>query len=386
MRDRLDERAGSELVALLARLVATPSVNPSADGSIPELAMADVVTAELTKAGLAVERYTMPDGRPNVRGFWRDSKRGRRLVLQSHADTVGVEGMSAPFEPTIRDGKMFGRGTCDTKGSMAVFLWVITRLRAQRASLPWAVEFLSVADEERGCLGSLWLAERNILGEMMVIGEPTGSRVACYHRGRMTVTLVVHGQAAHASVPQAGVNAIDGMAVLLTAIRQQWQVEIAATHHPVLGHGTSAVTKICGGVRDNIIPNRCEVTFDVRTVPGTDEQALLESLRRTLTEASQGRIDFEVESCEIRGALSTEPTCELASRLLEAADRCGGSREAAQLPFLTDASSFTPKGATCVVFGPGHIEQAHRPDEYVDLDQLVLAAEILMTMLQQATK
>lgn len=386
MRYRLDDRERSELVALLTKLVATPSANPSMDGSIPELAMADAVSSELARAGVAVERYVMADGRPNVRGYWGDVNRSSKLVLEAHADTVGVEGMSEPFNPTIRDGKMFGRGTCDTKGALAAYLWVMKRLTPDRMRLPWSVEFWSVADEERGCLGSLWLAERNIVGDMMIIGEPTGCRVACYHKGRMTITLVVHGQAAHASVPETGINAIDGMAILLAAIRERWQVEIAATHHPVLGNGTSSVTQIVGGVRDNIIPDRCEVTFDVRTVPPTDERALIESLKRVLSDASQGKIAFEVKSCEVRAALATEPTCEVAQRMLDAAGTCGESNEAAKLPFLTDASSFTPKGSKCIVFGPGYIEQAHRLDEYLELSQLVLSAEILMTMMQQAMK
>lgn len=375
------------LVALLRDLVQIPSVNTDRASKPPEDDMARYVAEYCNKLGMHVERLIMPADRPNVLASWPGQEQGKRLVLTAHMDTVGIDGMADPFAAKIRDGKMFGRGACDTKGAAAVYLWTLAKIGRLGLDLPWRIDFLGVCDEETGCNGSHWLTEQGVTADYMIVGEPTECHVATCHRGRHIVKLAVPGKAAHASLPHEGVNAIYRINDILNVLRRDWMPTLDRTRHDRLGPATVAVTIVRGGVRDNIIPDRCELVMDARTVPGNDGRTFIDSLRAHVEPCARANgFEVTIETPNVRPALDTDPSSPLVVGLLDARKRFGLPADPTALPFLTDASTFAKTGAACIVFGPGNIAQAHGINEYLELDQLFLAAEILLEFFAHRAK
>jgi len=378
----------NELVALLTDLVRIPSVNSENPSTAPEAEISRYVAGYLERLGMHVEQLIMPVDRPHLLASWPTDKTDR-LVLTAHMDTVYVDGMTNPFGAEIRDGRIWGRGTCDTKGSLAAYLWTLAKTRQLKDNLPWRVEFLAVCDEETGCTGSKWLVDNGVTADYMIVGEPTQCEIATCHRGKIRIELTAHGKAVHASIAQKGVNAIYHLADVLNVLRRDWLPTVGAQRHDLLGPASANATMIAGGIRDNTIPDRCELVIDARTVPGHDDEGFVETLRSIVEPyARSAGIDLTVKAPSIRGALNTDHKSPLVRSMLDARRSLDLPAEPTALPYLTDAGNFAQAGAQCVVFGPGHVDQAHVLvlDEYLELDQLFLAAEILLKFFRDQAK
>lgn len=377
----LDKNDQEQLVSLVRELVQIPSVNIESESSEPpERKLSEYLLNYLENLGMTVETLLTPGGRPNILAYWpEDNDKHKRLVLNAHMDTVDVEGMTVdPFAAEVRSGRIYGRGTCDTKGSMAVFLWILDKLRETKSELPFQVRFLATCDEENFCRGSKWLVDSGFCADQIIVGEPTNSQVAPMHRGAMIVEIETTGKSAHASVPGQGVNAIYSMLDLLEIVRCDWIPSITSADHKLLGSATAAVTVLRGGLRANMIPDRCRAVIDARILPGQECEKLIDDLKTRLDRvATEGDLNYSLRCKVAHQALGTDPACPLVKQLLAARKSLGLQAEVVGLPFLTDASNFARTTTDCVVFGPGNIEQAHCADEYLELDQLYLAAKIL---------
>jgi len=366
------------LVALLQDLVRIPSVNSDNPAEPAESRISEYLGRHCDRMGMEVDRLITPGNRPNVLASVTGDGR-ERLVLAVHMDTVSVEGMVDPFGARVRDKKVWGRGACDTKGAMSSYLWALAKIRELGLDLPWQVDFLAVCDEETGCTGSRWLTEQGVTAEYMIIGEPTGCQIATCHRGRITLKLATRGKAAHASVADRGVNAIYHMADILAVVRRQWIPTLGRDRDSRLGTTTANVTMINGGLSDNIVPDRCQIVIDVRTIPGLEYRAFIDNLHETLEPyARSNGIDLTIEAAAICHAFDSDPDSLLVRNMLAARKNLGLPSEPTAVPYLSDASNFAQTGAQCIVFGPGHVAQAHAVDEYLELDQLFLSAEILL--------
>jgi acetylornithine deacetylase/succinyl-diaminopimelate desuccinylase family protein len=381
MAATLSENDKSELKDLLIKLVSIPSVNTTSDSAhIPEEDIFRFIVNYLNQIGLDVKIMRMPNGRPNVFARRDGITHKKSLLLTAHMDTVNVDGMVVdPFLAKIENGRIFGRGTCDTKASLAIYLWLMKKIQPFAETLDRDIQFLATCDEENGCIGSSWLAEQNFTADEIIVGEPTENIVAVAHRGAMVLKFETVGLSAHASVPENGNNAVDQMCDLMTHIRKEWIPKFTSAVDPILGHSTASFTIIQGGNRYNIIPEKCEATMDIRYLPSQSSAKILEELNHHLTELRETKnINARLKCEDNKSPLATDPSNPFVKRLLASASKIkGGLAEPGGLPFMTDASPLSRSGQPCVVFGPGSITHAHSRDEFLEVDQFYAAAEIL---------
>lgn len=367
---------------LLRDLVALPSVNPAflphGDPRGGERAVAEFVAATAAQAGLSVRLDEVQPGRLNVLAVLNPRNRLRsRVLLVPHLDTVGAEDPGA-FIPRQRGGRMHGRGSCDTKGSLAAMLAALIRL-AQRSQRPASTEIMlaGVIDEEHHQAGSRALARSGLKADLAIVGEPTWLRVVTAHKGNLWLQLETRGRAAHGCRPELGRNAIRDMARLVEQLEGPYAEELRQRHHPLLGSPTVNVGTIRGGVQPNVVPDTCQISVDRRMLPGeTEEQvrremgALLRAVGRRAT-----LLELRGVSCP---ALETSPELPLVRAFM----RTARQRAPVGADYFCDAAVLAAGGIPSVVFGPGDIAQAHTREEWIALDQVDTATRLLEQFLK----
>ena len=272
--------APRSVVELLQDLVAIPSVNPAGDpgtDKVGEQAMADYVADFLRGLGADVALDEIEPGRPNVIAEFVPAKKSPRahLAFAPHLDTVSVAGMTvAPFDPVIRDGRLYGRGSSDTKGPMAAALWALrhwaqSSARA-RSRIHWT--FLALMGEEAGNDGAHAIARAGFTSDLLLVLEPTELGVVTAHKGVAWIDITTTGLACHGSTPERGRNAIYAMRRVLAVIEEKILPALRARAHPKLGPVTLNVGTIAGGSKINIVPDACRLEIDCRLVPGIEAE------------------------------------------------------------------------------------------------------------------
>ena len=385
-----------DLADTLAQLVAIPSVNPMgrsvSGGVFGEKRLGDFLEGLFKRLGLACKREEIHPGRDNIvarlDGQTAPEDGGQLILFEVHQDTVPVEGMKIePFTPTVRRGRLYGRGACDVKGGMTSMLAALARLAQERpAGLPTLVMACTV-DEEHGFTGATALAESfgSPAGliprkpDAVIVAEPTGLDVVVAHKGVVRWECHTEGVAGHSAEPEQGENAIFKMAPVLRAL-ERYQKTVVGTlaSHALCGTPTVSVGTIRGGVSVNTIPDRCTIEIDRRLCPHEDPHEAYVHLADYLTENTNPGMRAEFNPPYMRSLpLSDELNGQLADRLARQARRITGNCDKIGVPYGTDAPNFSSLGVPTVVFGPGSIRQAHTDQEWVSLDQVRQAADIL---------
>ena len=375
---------------LLGRLVACPSVNPTGlddwvGGQYGEGAMADLLDSIVRPWGAQTRKVEFAPGRFNFIARFEGRDAGRSLMLESHADTVAVEGMTVdPFKPAIRDGRLYGRGACDTKGSMAAMLLAIRKVLDEAGQPPVTLLLVATGDEELGAGGAHNLVAEGLCVDAAVAGEPTDLKIVYAHKGVCRFNIITEGRAAHSSEPARGVNAIVHMSRIVQLIHGELAAELTHQQHPVLGSPTISVGTIRGGSQVNVVPDRCEIRVDRRMLPGetreqilADLQGRLESLKKAAPEMT-----YSLQQLQRYPPLQEARDGAVAGRLAEACRRVLGGAEFAGVAYATNAGVFREAGVPSVVFGPGSISQAHTADEYIELDSLLNAAGVYAELIR----
>jgi len=364
--------APQDVVELLQQLVRIPSVNPDGDPGTDqtgELALARYVGEFCQPLGAEVVFEEVEPDRPNVICRFPGGAGKPRLVFAPHLDTVSVAGMTIdPFAAEIRDGRVYGRGASDTKGSMATMLWTLFELEGRYESLPYEIWFAGLMGEEAGNDGARDLAG-HLEADFVVVGEPTGMQVVHRHKGATWLKVRTSGVAGHGSNPRPDENAILRMARILPELRalsDRW----AESPDPELGPSTLSIGTIQGGSKVNIVPDRCEVTIDMRVTDGqsrwTDE---LEAVLARHAEYA------ELVSSTGLPALNTPRENPHVQKLLAT------GTEPATAPWFCDAAMFAAVGIPAVAIGPGSIAQAHTRDEWIAIDELLRGTEFFRAFL-----
>jgi acetylornithine deacetylase len=371
---------GARVVELLSELIGIESVNPAyPGGSRGEAAVADFVEQRCRRLGLDVERRPVLPGRDNVVATLRPMGARRRLILEAHMDTVGLGGAGErALRPEVRDGRVHGRGACDTKGSLAAMLAAVELLLERRREHATEVVLLATVDEEHNFRGVLSYAQSGATAEAAIVGEPTGLRVVVATKGCVRCRISTRGRAAHSSEPERGDNAIVRMAAVL-AVLEELKAALRARSHPMVGSPTLSVGRIWGGTGVNIVPDRCTIEIDRRTIPGESPEAALAEL-----DAALGRLDDTDASMIERDdpfvvdwALDTPRDAAVVRAATAACRDVLGSAEVVGVPYGTDASKLSAlAGIPSVVFGPGSIAQAHTDDEFVPIAELEQAVQV----------
>jgi len=366
---------GADVIGLLSGLIACPSVNPgrgAVGGVCGEARLAGMLAELLRGWGGDVRVTEVVPGRPNLVATFAGRGKGRSLMLEAHSDTVAVEGMTVPpFEATARDGRLHGRGACDTKGPMAAMLAAL-KVVLDEGGPPGAVHFVSTCDEGCGAIGGSARMASGFRADLAVVGEPTGLEIVRAHKGALRWNIATRGRAAHSASPERGVNAIYAMADIVRALQRYAEGPLGATSHPLLGRPTLSVGTISGGTHANIVPEHCEIEVDRRLVPGETREAALAEMLAVL-EPLRAAIPAPDFSCEPLGCYPPfeQATDGPAAALVAAAcERALGRATFAVAPWASNAGFFGFAGIPCVVFGPGHIAQAHTADEFIDVEQM----------------
>lgn len=373
-------------IELLKRLVALPSVNPMGRGNLDDAVVFEGrVTAFLEdffrSLGVAVDRVPVSPGRDNLIARYEGSAGRRTLLFDAHQDTVPTDGMIIPpFEPTVRDGRLYGRGSCDVKGSMAAMLAAFARLVKERPDRSASVVFACTVDEEYTHTGSSRLAADRPKVDLAIVAEPTRLNLVTTHKGAVRWKIQARGVACHSATPQLGDNAIYRMARVVAALEAQARELRDETADPVLGLPSMSVGVIEGGQSPNIVPDSCVIQIDRRILPREDPASVraevIERLSRRLSPDDFGHLEFMapwVNMPALRANVSSEWLSAITGAIKSATGR---TPETGGVPYGTDAGPLSQAGIPCVVLGPGDIAQAHTRDEWIEIDQVRAAAEV----------
>jgi acetylornithine deacetylase/succinyl-diaminopimelate desuccinylase family protein len=366
---------------LLRELVALPSVNPAftapGDPRAGERNVAEFLAATAAEAGLEVSFQLVFPGRSNV--FARLAARGKmrqRILLAPHLDTVVAE--ESQFTPQKKDGRLFGRGACDTKGSVAAMMTALCELaNSHQRPADTEIMFVGLIDEENAQAGSRTLAARGFHADLAIVGEPTRLEVVTAHKGSLWLRLETRGKSAHGARPELGRNAVHAMARIVDLLQTKYAAQIARKRHPLLGTPTVSVGVISGGTQANIVPDACTILVDRRTLPGETEASVWQELRALLK--AHG---LEAKCVDDKQApclpLETNPKHPLVRRFLQSV----GQNQPAGVDYFCDASVLGEGGIPSIAFGPGDIAQAHTADEWIALDSLERARAMLLKFLR----
>jgi acetylornithine deacetylase len=373
---------------LLRDLVALPSINPMGRPLQGPEVYEHRVTAYLEdffrSLGVPYERQTVGPLRDNIIARCEVPGATSTVVLEAHQDTVPVDNMTIdPFGARIEGGRLYGRGACDIKGGMAAMLTAFARVVRERPRGACHLVMACTVDEEHTFLGVQHLVRGNLrVGGKgpahAVVAEPTQLHIVNTHKGAVRWHLLTSGRSCHSSRPEQGVNAIYRMAALLPDVERYAEELRASRSDPRLGPPTLSVGRIEGGTSVNTVPDRCRAEIDRRLLPGEDPKAAPEHFAAYLREHAGRHVPFECSPTWIsEPALSPEGSEDLVARLGRAIDGVAGRHEVQAVPYGTDASTLAAAGIPAVVFGPGDIARAHTCDEWVPLDEVEQAAEIL---------
>jgi acetylornithine deacetylase/succinyl-diaminopimelate desuccinylase-like protein len=321
--------------------------------------------------------YPVFKGRPNLLAkLSPDGAKRQRVVLAPHLDTVGGD-LDKIFRPRVRGDRLHGRGACDTKGCVAAMMTALMKL-ASVGRCPRNTEIIlaGLVDEENGQGGSRALVASGFKADLAIVGEPTGLHVVTAHKGDLWLQLETRGKAAHGSKPELGKNAVHEMARIVDVFETTYAGILRRRSHPLLGRPTVNVGTIAGGSQPNIVPDRCRISIDRRTIPGESEAGVRREIRGLLR-----RHKLNATLLNIRGApcpaLETDPKLPLVTEFLRAA---GGGKPLG-VDYFCDAAVLAGGGIPSVVFGPGDIAQAHTADEWVSIRQLEEATRLLFRFL-----
>ncbi len=386
-----------DLQETLSDLISIPSVNPSGQSVSGSMYYETEVTQYLEdffkRHGLPSERQTVEPGRDNIfariDGRVSPSDGGQVILFDAHQDTVQVDGMTIPpWTPTIQDGRIYGRGSCDVKGGMVAMLGAFVRLAEERPpNMPTIIMACSV-NEEFGGLGAaayeeFWSSNSQSIfpqkPDAAVIAEPTNLDVVVAHKGTLRWWCRVPGVAAHSSQPDKGESAIFRMRHVLSAL-ENYGNEVCQNlpTHPLCGRPTLSIGLIEGGRGINTVADECSIAIDRRILPSEDADRVHKQIINHIKNFPG--IDFEVKHespFSKMTPLSDDLNEVLADSLRSCAKIIKSDCKLIGTPYGTNAGSIIKSNVPCLVFGPGSIDQAHTKDEWLSLEELHQASEVL---------
>jgi acetylornithine deacetylase/succinyl-diaminopimelate desuccinylase-like protein len=366
---------------LLAELIALPSVNPAflppRHPHAGEKHISDFLAATAGRAGLEVELQNVLPGRSNlIARLLPKNKIKQTILLAPHLDTVGADGTK--FIPQRKNGRLYGRGACDTKGSVAAMLSALCELaNAKSRPLETEIVFAGLIDEEHAQAGSRALAKSRFKADLAIVGEPTRLQVVTAHKGSLWLELETRGKAAHGATPQFGKNAIHEMTRIVDLLETDYAARLRKRKHPLLGTATANVGTISGGVQPNIVPDACKITMDRRTLPGETDAGVQREIAAFLRARN---LSAKISNSKLAPAVPLETNHKLP--LVRQFLKCVGQTKPLGIHFFCDAAVLSAGGIPSVVFGPGDVAQAHTADEWISLAELERGKDLILKFLK----
>ena len=346
-----------------------------------ELAAAEVIADEFGRAGINSRIDNWDQIRANI--ITRIESAGQRagLLFACHLDVVGpgeAAWKNPAFSAVETDGKIYGRGAVDMKGGTAAAVIAIRQIVESGVKLKGDIVFAAVAGEETDSAGaSRFVDDKNLMKELtpqglagVIIPEPTDFEVITAHRGMLWLQISTKGKAAHSSTPQLGVNAIDSMRRVLNELESY---EIKAGPHELLGICLMSVNTITGGKAMNVVPDKCSLGIDFRTLPQQNHNEIVFDLQKIFERLKTGDENFDAEISILRQVQPLET--DVNSEFVKIFGSAVGISETKAIGYTTDGPHFASLGAPIVIFGPGKPQLCHKPDEYIDISDLEKCVE-----------
>jgi acetylornithine deacetylase len=363
----------------LVRLIQINSINPSlAPGAPGEAAIAAFIASSLRASGISVETHEPEPGRVTVVGTLRGSGGGRSLMLNAHSDTVDVAGMAEPFSGAIRDGRVYGRGSFDMKGSLAACMAAAKALADSGTTIRGDLIVAAVADEEYGSLGTRDLLTR-LRTDAAIVTEPTALDVCLAHKGYLWIEVQVEGRAAHGSRFELGVDANMKMGTFLHALGSLERELRSRKPHPLVGPPSLHAALLNGGSGLSTYAARSSVQIERRTIPGETESQAVSEIQQLVNILSASDPDFNatVKPYFVRDPFEISPGASIVKAVQQAAARVRGNqpRLIGDTPWM-DAALLQAAGVETVVCGATGTG-AHADTEWVELQSVIDLAEIL---------
>ncbi len=367
-----------EVIQFCQELVRWKSVNPPGD----ELPIAEYVASTLDRFGLQVELVSHELNRASVLARLKGVGTKPGLLYNGHLDTVPVgaqEWIHDPFSADLVDGRIWGRGTVDMKSGLAALIAAAKTLAETRMPLRGDFILAATAGEEIDSQGAIAISERTDLNPLqaVIIAEPTNNGIYIAEKGALWLELTTYGKTAHGSAPELGHNAV---MMMWTLIGELEKLGIPYEKHPTLGGFTRSINTITGGMKTNVVPDRCVVTVDMRTVPGQDHLAILSSIEALISDLGRKVPNFRASAkiTNHRVPVQTSPQEPVVKSFVEiVAEATGKTPLPGGVNYYTDGAVFVPAlKVPMIICGPGDPKLAHQPNEHVEVSSLVQSARI----------
>jgi acetylornithine deacetylase len=367
-------------IALLKNLVAVDSVNPSlVPGAAGEGQIAEALAQHMRGLGFDVVKEEVAAGRPNVIGVLEGARPGRSLMLCGHIDTVGVEGMTDPFDPVERNGRLYGRGSQDMKGGVAAMVDACRVVR-DRGLTKGRLIVAAVVDEEYESIGADALV-RTWTADGAIVTEQTDLQIGVGHKGFAWIEIETHGRAAHGSRPKEGRDAILRMGRVLGRLERLDRELQARPPHPVMATASLHASIVSGGRELSSYPDRCRLQMERRTVAGESAQTALDEARTILSALSGEDDEFSASSTLMFGRPPYEVPAghALPEMMAQAAASAGIPAARVGLSFWTDAAILGGAGIPSILFGPGGAG-LHSTEEYVKVPEVLACRDAIAAL------
>jgi succinyl-diaminopimelate desuccinylase len=365
---------GDETIAFLQEIVRIPSVNPPGDVA----AAIEVCRAKLAAEGFACRIEPNAPGHDNLIA---EIGEGRpRLVFNAHLDVVPTGDESAwtypPFSATIADGRVYGRGAGDDKASVTAQVMAGVAIARSGVPLRGSLVINEVADEEVSGAGVLHSMASGLDADLAIVGEQTLGRVAVGEKGSAPTEIVVTGRTAHGALPWEGANAVEGMARVIVALSDELGPRLRQRTHPYFHPSSASVNLISGGVKSNVVPDRCTIYVDRRLVPGETPAEARAEMLEIASHAVSGMPGVGVHIIEDRDGLPAtmnDPESPLVQAMIAANSRLGLDTSLTGFSMATDGRFLAAAGVPTIIYGPGDPKLAHVPNEWVGIDEVLSA-------------
>jgi succinyl-diaminopimelate desuccinylase len=374
-----------ETVSLLSQMIQFKTVNGPGD----EKPLAEFLAKEMASFGMEVEVTDLGNNRANVTGVLKGTGEQKALLLNGHIDTVppgDVEWVHGPYSGHVEDGKIYGRGSADMKGGIAAMIKAAKAIKQAGVQLKGDLIISGVAGEETDSLGGFDFLNKGGLKDVgaIVIGEPSSCGINVAEKGAFWVEISTYGQTAHGAFPHRGKNAIVYMNALINKLLQyQFKYE----ENALLGNPTMNLSTINGGVKTNVVPDKCTITIDMRTVPGMNHDDIIKDFEEIIVELKAEVEGFEadIKINNNRPAVDTatdHPFVKMAQEVVK--QEFDKTIEAKGVNFYTDAAVFLPAtNLPCVIYGPGDADMAHQPNEHITIDSLMEATQFYAAIIEK---
>mgnify|MGYP001139023952 CR=1 FL=1 len=346
-----------------------------------ELAAAEVISAEFSRSAIDSRVDSWDQTRSNITAHVKSAGQRAGLLFACHLDVVGPG--EAPWEhPAFSavesDGRIYGRGAVDMKGGTAAAVTAVRQIVESGVKLQGDIIFTAVAGEETDSAGAKrFVADKQRLAELapkglagVIIPEPTDFEIVTAHRGMLWLEVITKGKAAHSSAPHLGVNAINSMRLILNELENY---EIKAGPHELLGTCSMSVNTISGGKAMNVVPDKCSIGIDFRTLPQQEHDDIIADLQKVFAKLNAADKQFDAGISILRQVQSLET--DVNSEFVKVFCSAVGTDETKAVGYTTDGPYFALLGSPVVIFGPGKPHLCHKPDEYIDISDLERGVE-----------